>query len=128
VASFGLATSKGLPAFPNSIRTAARLGIDLTEHRTNDISHFTFEDGDLILAMEIRQTRQLAAILAGTRAQLGLLGTWSNPRRPHIHDPHRLSDAYFRTCFSIIASAAAQLAVDLHKANAPAVRHAMRPS
>jgi protein-tyrosine phosphatase len=75
----------------------------------------------LILAMEIRQTRRLAAVLAGKPAQLGLLGHWSNPRRPHIHDPHSLSDLYFRTCFSIIASAAARLAADLQRANAPAV-------
>ncbi len=37
--------------------------------------------------------------------QVTLLGLWSRPERPHLHDPHGLADDYFRTCFRLIDSA-----------------------
>ena len=119
-ASFGLATGKRLPAYPEAVEMAARFGIDLSAHRTTDVDDFTFETGDLVLAMEIRQCRHLRTLLDCDALQLGLLGVWSTPRRPHIHDPHGLSAAYFSMCFSVISSAIEGLVADLKAVGAPA--------
>lgn len=120
-ASVGLATGTDVPAYPDAVETARRFGIDLSAHRTTDIGDFRFADGDLVLAMEVRQCRRLAVELAGMPLQIGLLGCWSLPRRPHIHDPHGMSREYFHTCFVAIASGVERLAARLEEVAAPAI-------
>jgi protein-tyrosine phosphatase len=51
--------------------------------------------------------------------QIALLGHWAQPRRYHIHDPHTLSPAYFRTCFGAIAPAVERLAAELRDGGSP---------
>jgi protein-tyrosine phosphatase len=63
--------------------------------------------GDLLVAMEPWQARMLAARFPGH--QITLLGLWTTPRRPHLHDPYTLSPAYFRTCFRLIDTGVAAL-------------------
>lgn len=99
--SVGLWTSPGVPASGKAIETAAFFGIDLTAHRTKGIADYRFEEGDLLLAMEIRHALQLAQ-MGIPSAQIALLGHWATPHRIHIHDPHLLTGAYFRSCFSIL--------------------------
>lgn len=108
--SFGLATAGDAPAFPKAIATAKKFDVDLSAHCTTDIEDFTFLDGDLLLVMEIRQARSLLKIVPDKPVQLTLLGLWSAPRHPHIHDPHRLTNEYFETCFRVIAAAVDGLA------------------
>jgi protein-tyrosine phosphatase len=108
--SFGLATAGDAPAFPKAITAAKKFNIDLTAHITTDIEDFKFLDGDLLLVMEIRQARSLQAVVRGKPVQLSLLGLWRDPPHPHIHDPHRLTDDYFDSCFHVIAAAVDGLA------------------
>lgn len=116
VASIGLATTTGAPAFPTAIATAKRFGIDLSAHVATDISDYAYQIGDLLLAMEIRHIKQLVA--HGIPAQaIAPLGHWASPHRIHLHDPHTLSDDYFRTCFALIHSAVINLAEELRAAN-----------
>lgn len=115
-ASFGLSTTTGAPANPDAVATAIKHRIDLVPHRVTDISDFEFRDGDLILAMEVRQVRALELLLPSGKLQLALLGLWATPRRPHIHDPFSLSNEYFDTCFTVIESAIDNLAADLQRA------------
>lgn len=107
--SIGLSTSTGAPAFPMAVATAVRFGIDLSDHQATDIGDYEYQEGDLLLAMEVRHAHRLAE-RGIPRAAIALLGHWSSPHRIHIHDPHTLSDAYFRTCFSVIQSAIRELA------------------
>lgn len=116
--SFGLATSTGLPAYAKAIDTATRFGIDLNAHRTTDVAHYEYKPGDLLLAMEIRQARQLAA-RGYPAGSIALLGHWSTPLRIHIHDPYTLSDEYFMTCFTLIHSAVRNLLDTLKQAQSP---------
>jgi protein-tyrosine phosphatase len=112
-ASLGLSTTTGAPAFDGALATAAARGADLSAHRATDWLDFEFEEGDLLLGMEVRQVRQLTEILAGCDVhdvQVALLGQWAVPRRLHIHDPHTLGDDYFVTCFDVIESAVEALA------------------
>jgi protein-tyrosine phosphatase len=103
-ASYGLATSTGSPANEVATRVAARRGIDLSCHSATDVTDFAGQPGDLLLAMEPRQGTTMLA-RTDIVGQLTLLGLWASPRRPHIHDPFSLDEAYFETCFDIIDSA-----------------------
>lgn len=117
-ASIGLATTTGAPAFPTAVKTAVRFGIDLSQHRATDFSDYQKQEGDLLLAMEIRHVHRL--IRQGVPARsIVLLGAWSSPRRLHLHDPHTLSDEYFLTCFTLLHAAVLNLAVDLRTAGQP---------
>ena len=113
VCSIGLATTTGVPAFPSAVLTAQRFGIDLSAHAATDISDYIYQPGDLLLAMEVRHIRQLITRGVPARA-IAPLGHWASPHRIHLHDPHTLSDAYFRTCFALIHSAVINLSEELH--------------
>jgi len=92
-ASFGLSADSRAPADPSACRIAARRGIELGRHCACDAVDFELQSGDLLVAMEPRQARRISGLLPLGSCQLTLLGLWSRPPRPHIHDPHRLSEA-----------------------------------
>jgi protein-tyrosine phosphatase len=104
-ASCGLATSDGQAAYAGANTAAREYGISLDDHKTSTWEHFKFVDGDLLLAMEGRQIRRMKRQLPKVSVQLGLLGEFSRPISPHLHDPHTLSHAYFLSCFRRIISA-----------------------
>ncbi len=119
--SIGLSTTTGYPAFHKAVATAQALGLDLTAHTATDLSDYQFRPTDLLLVMEIRHAQQLRA--AGYPADsIALLGHWAAPHRIHLHDPHVLSDAYFRTCFNLLQSAVHGLVADLRVAGSPCIR------
>lgn len=120
-ASIGLSTSTGTPAFPTAITTARRFGVDLEAHVATDIANYDYIDGDLLLAMEIRHVHKLEN-WGIPRESISLLGHWASPHRIHIHDPHTLSNAYFRTCFSLIHSAVRELTVDCQEKGSPCLK------
>jgi protein-tyrosine phosphatase len=119
--SIGLSTTTGHPAFHKAVATAHALGLDLAAHTATDLSDYQFRPTDLLLVMEIRHAQQLRA--AGyPAASIALLGHWAAPHRIHLHDPHVLSDAYFRTCFGLLQSAVQGLVADLRAAGSPCIR------
>ena len=115
-ASLGLSTTTGAPAFEDAVATAAARGADLSAHRATDMADFDLKDGDLLLVMEVRQARRLAALVGEHDVQIALLGAYATPQRLHIHDPHQLSMDYFATCFEVIESAVAGLAAAYFRA------------
>jgi protein-tyrosine phosphatase len=119
--SIGLATSTGAPAFSTAVVTASRFGINLSTHEATDIGNYNYIDGDLLMAMEVRHAHQLEKYGIPTKA-ITLLGHWASPHRIHIHDPHTLSNAYFRTCFSVIHSAVRELAIDCQEKGSPCLK------
>jgi len=118
--SIGLSTTTGTPAFHKAVETAPQFGIDLSRHRATDLRDYSFRPTDLLLVMEIRHARRL--ISSGIPARsIALLGHWASPHRIHLHDPHTLSDAYFRTCFTLIRSAVGGLVAEMRAAHSPCV-------
>ena len=118
--SIGLATSTGSSATSAAVRCADGFDVDLGNHEATDISDYDFEPGDLLLVMEMRHARRL--INRGIPPEsIALLGHWSSPHRIHLHDPHTLSDRYFRTCFTLIHSAVNKLVDELIFARSPCV-------
>lgn len=121
VVSIGLSTTTGAPAFEKAISTAPVYGADLAAHRATDFTDYSYQPGDLLLAMEVRHAHEL--VRRGIPADaVALLGHWSRPHRIHIHDPHQHTDQYFRTCFAIIHSAVINLVDELRRAGSPCVK------
>jgi protein-tyrosine phosphatase len=106
-ASVALRGGTGAPAYGAALAAARAAGVDLAAHRSTAISEAAIGPGDLLVAMEPWQADALAARQTG--AQVTLLGLWTSPERPHLHDPHGLSDNYFRTCFRIIDTGVAAI-------------------
>ncbi|KQN07540.1 phosphotyrosine protein phosphatase [Sphingobium sp. Leaf26] len=102
VASFGLSTTSGRGAHPPAILAAQALGHDLSAHRAIDMQDYEPQEGDLLLAMEVRQLHRLAADPRLKDLPRMLLGRWTRPMLPHLHDPYRLDDRYMATCLTRI--------------------------
>ena len=101
--SVALRGETGHPADPVARRAAAAAGLPLDAHRSTDIADAALRPGDLLVAMEPWQADLVAARHGGEAGvQTTLLGLWTAPRRPHLHDPHTLSEDYFATCFRLI--------------------------
>lgn len=107
-ASIALRGDSGAPADMQAQTAARAAGVNLADHRSTAITDFDMRAGDLLLAMEPHQAFTLAA-RADPGVQVTLLGLWSRPPRPHLHDPFSLGDAYFRTCFRVIDGAVANI-------------------
>jgi protein-tyrosine phosphatase len=109
VASLGYATATGQPAYPLAIKVAKSRGIDLSAHRTTDISDFNFAKGDLLLVMEDRHLVKVQQKALQHQAQVALLGLWASPTAALLYDPHSLSEPYFHSCYQRIESAVSAL-------------------
>ena len=108
-ASFGLSTTTGRPAHEPAIIAARALGHDLSAHKAIDMADYAPQEGDLLLAMEVRQLHRLAADPRLAHLPRMLLGRWTRPMLPHLHDPYSLDDRYMATCLARIDRAVAGL-------------------
>jgi protein-tyrosine phosphatase len=104
-ASFGLSTTSGRAAHEPAIAAARALGHDLSDHQAIDLKDYAPQPGDLLLAMEVRQLRRLAADPRLGDLPRMLLGRWTRPMLPHLHDPYGLDDRYMATCLARIDKA-----------------------
>lgn len=122
-ASFGLATCTGAAAPAEACGAAQGLGYDLRGHRALDWADFKVMPGDLFLAMEVRQARELQDWLGG-RADVAitLLGFWCRPVWPHLHDPFTLGPDYFGRCYTRVAQAVERLAPAVPQVRPPVLR------
>ncbi|WP_298399987.1 phosphotyrosine protein phosphatase [Sphingobium sp.] len=104
-ASFGLSTTTGRAAHGPAIVAAQSLGHDLSDHVAIDLQDYVPQDGDLLLAMEVRQLHRLAADPRVRHLPRMLLGRWTRPMLPHLHDPYQLDDRYMLRCLTRIERA-----------------------
>lgn len=111
-ASFGLSTTTGRPAHGPAISAAQSLGYDLSRHAAIDMADYAPQDGDLLLAMEVRQLHRLANDPRLAPLPRMLLGRWTSPLTPHLHDPYGLGDRYMTRCLGRIEQAVGRLAKD----------------
>lgn len=109
VASFGLSTSTGRCAHAPVMALAAQRGVNMTAHRATDIDDFVPQEGDLLLAMETRHLRKLAAEPSVVHLPRMLLGAYARPPAPHLHDPYDEDEAYLPMCLTRIERAVAML-------------------
>lgn len=111
--SFGCRTDGGVGANEVAIRVSTRRGIDLTSHVTRGPLDISLAADDLVLCFEPRQAREVARVARPAGAPTSLIGLWSSPRRPYVHDPYGAEEAYFETCFDIVDSALVNLSARL---------------
>lgn len=104
-ASFGLSTVSGKPAHAPVVACAKAFGLDLSDHRTTALGDFVPEEGDYLLAMEVRHLRALAADERLAHLPRALLGSFAAVPVPHLHDPFELNGRYLEVCLRRIGSA-----------------------
>lgn len=110
VASIGLSTSADQRAHGPAIEAAARLGYDMTAHRTTRAEDFVPQSGDLLLGMEVRHIDKLKNLSGYADTPRTLLGLWARPVMPHLHDPYKLDPRYMDVCLERIERAVSALA------------------
>jgi len=108
-ASFGLSIASGQPAHEPVITFACQSGLDLSRHRTTAVEDYEPRDGDLLLAMEVRHLRRLAAHQRLADTPRALLGIHAQTPFPHYQDPYGLSEAYLKVCLGRIERAVKRL-------------------
>ena len=91
---------------------AQTLGLDMSGHRTTSVQDFVPQEGDYLLAMEVRHLRKLAANAALAHLPRGLLGNYVPFPLPHLHDPYGLDDRYMAHCLQRIERAVEGLVTD----------------
>ena len=99
--SCGIATRDGLSADENAIEAATRSGINLGMHVTRTVESLAIQEGDLFVVMEPWHGSVLRRRY-GSSIECTLLGLWSSPVSPYIHDPYGGASAYFDRCFEQI--------------------------
>ena len=111
VASVGLSTDNGKPAHGPAIDAAKALGYDMNQHRATRVQDFVAQDGDLLLAMEVRHLRKLAEMPNVSHTPRRLLGLHLSPPLPHLHDPYELDPDYMPVCLSRVIRAVEALSL-----------------
>jgi len=113
--SCGIETTPGCHANSVAVEIAAQRGHDLSGHRTTSIKSISFRKTDLILAMEPWHLGYLSDVY-GDDFVFSLLGLWSKPVNPYLHDPYGSSTLYFEKCFSNIEKSVNEIAGKISKA------------
>ena len=104
--SAGFAGVAGDRSPPEAVRGALARGISLEPHRALPLDAMKFEEGDLVALFEPAHADQIRKLLEyRPDIQVTLVGLWSRPPMPYLHDPYALSDDYFDACYERIDDA-----------------------
>lgn len=87
VASAGTWATVGLPAHPKAIIAAEAIGLDITNHLTQEVDSKLISEFDLIVAMENNHKEALELEFPQTVGKIVLLGQISNVPKAEIPDP-----------------------------------------
>ncbi len=115
--SCGFDAAPGAPANERVARFARLREVSLAGHHSQRFSEQHFRDSDLLVGMEPQHIDKIVSQPCG--AQVTLLGLWSKPARPYLHDPYSASDEYMKICMAIIESGVEVLARRLRNAALP---------
>ena len=105
VRSSGLAAGAAAPADPTAIRVAARLGHDLSQHRSHPLSPADLSEPDLVLVMEAAQAAAFRARAPALGRRVYLLGDFLAAPPFGIADPWGCPEDVFDRVFAQIAAA-----------------------
>lgn len=110
--SAGLGALVGNPADPAAVNIAGAYGLNLSEHRAQQLVGWMCQKADLILVMEHRhrtEIEQLYPLVRGKVFRLGEIGKFD------IADPYRETEAAFEKAYADIARGVAEWAPRLRK-------------
>jgi protein-tyrosine phosphatase len=87
VTSAGTWAASNLPAHPQALRSAAKLGLDLSNHLTAEVNYGLLKDNDLIVVMEKQHKEALEIEFPSTIGKIVLLGEIGQIPDGEIPDP-----------------------------------------
>ncbi len=106
VASAGTFAVEGMPASSNAITVMADLGIDLTPHRSRQLTLEQVREADLIVALSQSHREQIRLAMPGSGDKVFLLLEFDpGAKRCDVADPIGGSTQCYRETASIIQSA-----------------------
>ena len=103
VTSAGLTALEGKPADATAQKIAEQHGINMAEHRGQQINSVLVQNNSVILVMEQRHLTDLCTRYPQARGKTFLLGKWLNDAE--IPDPYRQSLEAFTHVYELIDSA-----------------------
>jgi protein-tyrosine phosphatase len=111
ISSCGLAAGEAAPADPTAVRVAARLGHDLSHHRSRPLARTDLEQPDLVLVMEASQAAAFRVLAPALAQRVYVLGDFfAAPPFISIADPWNCPEAAYESSFAQISSALDRLA------------------
>lgn len=116
--SLGLAAVADSPANSSVAVLAGLRGVDLSGHRARPLLNAALSPGDLLVAMEPSQARQLGQLTVASAPQITLLGLWSAQPRPYLHDPYGLGPDYITTCLNFLDQGVQRIATEVRRHHA----------
>lgn len=102
VFSSGVGAPVGQPADPFAVELMKDQNIELSNHRSQQISSELISASDLILAMEQKHIDLIHSKYPEARGKVHLIGKWMDNQA--VPDPHRKDKAAFITALSLIES------------------------
>ncbi len=100
--SCGLEASQGAAADAAAVRNAERRNVDLSPHRSSIYDSRRLRETDLVVVFEPRQLIDVRRLMRNRPVSITLLGIWSKPTSPYIHDPYGQSDEFFQRTYAAI--------------------------
>lgn len=101
--SAGLQAVVGHPADAVAREVAARHGLDLSDHRAQQIAGWMFSQAKLVLVMQHSQRQQLEQLYPLARGKIRCLGEFGPQGAFDIADPYRQPRSVFEAVHSAIA-------------------------
>lgn len=117
VMSAGIAAMTGHPADPLSVRLMQEHGVDISAHRAQNLTDWMVEAADLILTMEVEQTRYIERaypVFKGRLMRIGDFGEFDVP------DPYRQGVDVFRHSQELIIRGVEDVVKHVLQARLPA--------
>ncbi len=115
VRSSGLAAGEAAPADPTAVRVAARLGHDLSRHRSRPLSRADLSEPHLVLVMEAAQAAAFRARAPALAQRIYVLGDFLATPPFGIADPWGCPDVVFDRIFAQITAALDRLTQRLNE-------------
>jgi len=102
VHSAGLNALDGIPAEAEVMRLLKRDGIDISSHRSRQLTAAMALSSDLILVMDLSQKERCERMIPSTRGRVFLLGHWLDAGSREIADPFGRGPEIIKSTYEII--------------------------
>lgn len=107
VQSAGMETATGMRAAPEAIQVMKERGLDISQHRTREVTSLRLADFDLIVALSPHLQTSLERLAGFDRGKLRVLC---------IDDPYQRGIAEYRRCADLLERALSSLVSDIRHA------------
>jgi protein-tyrosine phosphatase len=114
VSSAGTDAPVGSPAAENAVEVMSEIGLDLTEHRAQQLSPAMLEAADLVLVMEEYHRQRIGKMAPAAAAKTRLLLSYAG-REERVEDPIGFSVDCYRLTRDLMKPALEQVAAEVRR-------------